>query len=58
MVMVSHDIPEIFNHCHHLVVVRDGKIAAAGPTASVLASEDPFVQQLLTGDTAGPIRLL
>jgi len=58
MVMVSHDIPEVFNWCHHLVVVRAGKIAAAGPTASVLASEDPFVQQLLTGDFAGPIRLL
>ncbi len=58
MVMVSHDIPEIFNHCHHLVVVHDGKIAAAGPTASVLASEDPFVRQLLTADSAGPIRLL
>ncbi|MBI5904287.1 MAG: ATP-binding cassette domain-containing protein [Deltaproteobacteria bacterium] len=58
MVMVSHDIPEVFNWCHHLVVVRDGKIAAAGPTASVLASEDPFVRQLLTGDFAGPIRLL
>jgi len=40
------------------VVVRAGKIAAAGPTASVLASEDPFVRQLLTGDSAGPIRLL
>jgi phospholipid/cholesterol/gamma-HCH transport system ATP-binding protein len=58
MVMVSHDIPEVFNWCHHLVVVRAGKIAAAGPTASVLASADPFVQQLLTGDFAGPIRLL
>jgi phospholipid/cholesterol/gamma-HCH transport system ATP-binding protein len=58
MVMVSHDIPEVFNWCHHLVVVRAGKIAAAGPTASVLASKDPFVQQLLTGDFAGPIRLL
>ncbi|HEY6096862.1 MAG TPA: ATP-binding cassette domain-containing protein, partial [Candidatus Deferrimicrobium sp.] len=58
MVMVSHDIPEVFNWCHQLVVVHDGKIAASGPTASVLASEDPFVQQLLTGDSAGPIRLL
>lgn len=58
MVMVSHDIPEVFKWCHHLVVVRDGKIAAAGPTAAVLASADPFVQQLLTGDFAGPIRLL
>ena len=58
MVMVSHDIPEVFHWCHHLVVVRAGKIAAAGPTASVLASEDPFVRQLLTGDFAGPIRLL
>jgi phospholipid/cholesterol/gamma-HCH transport system ATP-binding protein len=58
MVMVSHDIPEVFNWCHHLVVVRAGKIAAAGPTASVLASEDPFVQLLLTGDFAGPIQLL
>ena len=58
MVMVSHDIPEIFNWCHNLVVVRAGKIAAAGPTASILASEDPFVQQLVTGDSAGPVSLL
>jgi len=58
MVMVSHDIPEIFNWCHNLVVVRAGKIAAAGPTASILALEDPFVQQLVTGDFAGPVSLL
>ncbi len=58
MVMISHDIPEIFHWCHHVVVLHEGKVISAGPTASVVADPNPFVQQLIKGDITGPVRLV
>jgi phospholipid/cholesterol/gamma-HCH transport system ATP-binding protein len=58
MVMVSHDLPDIFHWCHHVAVVRDGRVIEAGDVASVLRSGQPFVQQLIHGDIHGPVRLM
>lgn len=58
MVMVSHDIPEIFQLCHHVAVVHDGRVIEAGPTGDVVKSVSPFVQQLIRGDIGGPVRLM
>ncbi len=55
MVMVSHDIPEIFEWCHDVAVVRDGRIVESGPKDRVVGSADPFVRQLIRGDVAGPV---
>jgi phospholipid/cholesterol/gamma-HCH transport system ATP-binding protein len=57
-VMISHDIPEIFHWSHHVVVMHDGKVVLSGPAGEVVRSTDPFVRQLISGDIAGPVRLM
>ena len=58
MVMISHDIPEIFRWSHYVVVLQDGKVVASAPSGEVFRSLDPFVQQLIRGDISGPIHLM
>ena len=58
MVMISHDIPEIFLWSHYVVVLHDGKVIEAAPTAEVVRSVNPFVQQLIRGDITGPVHLM
>ena len=58
MVMISHDIPEIFQWCHYVAVIHDGRVIEAGPTDGVVNSVNPFVQQLIRGDIAGPVHLM
>ncbi len=58
MVMISHDIPEIFQWCHQVAVIHDGRVIEAGPTDAVVNSVNPFVQQLIRGDIAGPVQLM
>lgn len=58
MVMISHDIPEIFHWCHHVVVVHDGKVIEAGAPDAVRNSANPVVRQLVEGDIHGPIHLM
>ena len=58
MVMVSHDIPDIFQWCHYVVVLHGGKVVEAGPTAEVVVSVNPFVQQLIRGDITGAVHLM
>ena len=58
MVMISHDIPDIFQWCHHVVVVHGGKVIEAGPPEDVRNSVNPFVRQLVQGDIHGPVQLM
>jgi len=58
MVMISHDIPEIFQWSHYVVVLHGGKVVEAGPTAEVVRSVNPFVQQIIRGDITGPVHLM
>lgn len=58
MVMISHDIPDIFRWCHHVIVLHGGRVIEAGPTDTVTGSPDPFVRQLIRGDVAGPVRIM
>ena len=58
MVMISHDIPEIFLWCHYVAVLHEGKVVVAGPTTEVVRSANPLVQQLIRGDIAGPVHLM
>jgi phospholipid/cholesterol/gamma-HCH transport system ATP-binding protein len=58
MVMISHDIPDIFHWCHHVVVVHDGRVIEAGPPEAVRISGNPFVRQLVEGDIHGPVQLM
>ena len=58
MVMISHDIPDIFHWCHHVVVVHGGRVIEAGPPEAVRNSADPLVRQLVEGDIHGPVQLM
>ena len=58
MVMISHDLPDIFHWCHHVIVVHGGKVVEVGRAAEIQNSINPFVRQLVDGDIAGPVHLL
>ncbi|MCL5966956.1 MAG: ATP-binding cassette domain-containing protein [Deltaproteobacteria bacterium] len=58
MVMISHDIPDIFRWCHNVIVLHGGRVIEAGPTDAVVNSVNPFVLQLITGDIQGPVRVM
>ena len=58
MVMISHDIPDIFHWCHHVVVVHNGKVVEVGNPSEIQNSATPFVRQLVEGDTSGPVQIM
>ena len=58
MVMISHDIPDIFHWCHHVVVVHNGKVVEMGNPSKIQNSTNPFVRQLVEGDISGPMQMM
>jgi phospholipid/cholesterol/gamma-HCH transport system ATP-binding protein len=58
MVMVSHDLPDIFHWCHNVVVVHGGKVVEVGSPSEIQNSVNPFVRQLVEGDITGPLQLM
>ena len=58
MVMISHDLPDIFQWCHHVAVVHDGRVIEVGTPEAIRSSRTPFVRQLVDGDIAGPVQLM
>jgi phospholipid/cholesterol/gamma-HCH transport system ATP-binding protein len=49
-VMVSHEIPEIFEISDRVAMLHDGVIVEVGPPEAVRASANPIVQQFIRGD--------
>ncbi len=49
-VMVSHEIPEIFEIADRVAVLHDGAIAEVGPPDAVRASANPVVQHFIRGE--------
>jgi phospholipid/cholesterol/gamma-HCH transport system ATP-binding protein len=58
MVVISHDLPDIFQWCHRVVVVHDGRVIEVGTPEEIRNSGTPFVRQLVDGDIAGPVQLM
>jgi len=52
-VMVSHEIPEIFEIADRVAMLHDGVIVEAGDPASIQASPNPIVQQFIHGEVEG-----
>ncbi|HWN90136.1 MAG TPA: ABC transporter ATP-binding protein, partial [Verrucomicrobiae bacterium] len=48
-VMVSHEIPEIFEIADRVAMLHDGVIVETGDAASIQASPNPIVQQFIHG---------
>jgi phospholipid/cholesterol/gamma-HCH transport system ATP-binding protein len=49
-VMVSHEIPEIFEIADRVGMLHEGRIVEIGPPAAVQGSSNPVVQQFIRGD--------
>ena len=54
-VVVTYDVPEAVKLADYLYVMGEGRIVGHGPTQEMLASDDPFVRQLLHAEPDGPV---
>ncbi|MBI2152774.1 MAG: ABC transporter ATP-binding protein [Candidatus Rokubacteria bacterium] len=57
-VMVSHEIPEIFEIAQRVAMLHDGVIVEAGDPQAIQESGNPVVQQFIRGQIEGPIRAI
>ena len=55
-IMVSHEIPEIFEIAHRVAMLHEGVIVEAGPPEAIQRSSNPVVQQFVRGEIEGPIQ--
>jgi len=54
-VIVSHDIPDIFEVAHHIAMLYRGEILQFGTPEEIQTSEHPVVRQFISGSLEGPI---
>ncbi|MCM2356778.1 MAG: ABC transporter ATP-binding protein [Geobacteraceae bacterium] len=57
-VVVSHEIPEIFDFTDHVAMLYRGEILEMGTPAEIQRSTHPVVRQFITGSLEGPIRFV
>src|SRR5262249_28570559 len=50
--MVTHDLDSLYNICDRIAVLADGKIIAAGPMSTMLASDHPWLKAYFRGERA------
>ncbi len=56
-VIVSHEIPRIFDVASRVAMLHDGVIIEAAPPDAFQRSTHPVVQQLITGHLEGPLQV-
>jgi phospholipid/cholesterol/gamma-HCH transport system ATP-binding protein len=54
-VVITHDIMSARRVAEHISVLWKGRIVETGPAQELFASENPFVQQFLSGQSIGPL---
>ncbi len=54
-IVVSHDLPSIFGIADRVAFVYQGGVHVVATPAELRASEDPVVQQFITGKSTGPM---
>ena len=57
-VIVSHEIPEIFDIAQNVAMLFQGKILQVGTAEEIRCSTHPAVKQFITGSLDGPIQLV
>ncbi|HMN02202.1 MULTISPECIES: ABC transporter ATP-binding protein [Geobacter] len=57
-VIVSHEIPEIFDISENVAMLYRGKIVEQGTSEDIRRSEHPVVRQFISGSLEGPIQLI
>jgi phospholipid/cholesterol/gamma-HCH transport system ATP-binding protein len=55
-VMISHDIPEIYDVVDRIAFLFEGVIEVVGTPEEIIHSEDRIVRQFITGSLSGPIK--
>ena len=55
-IIVTHDIPEIFEVVQKVAMLHEGRILAIGTPEEILSSNDPIIRQFITGSIEGPIK--
>ena len=56
-VVISHELPEVFQVSDQVAMIYGGKIILKGTPAEFANSSDPIVKQFLNGETEGPIHI-
>ncbi|NDC37164.1 MAG: ATP-binding cassette domain-containing protein [Proteobacteria bacterium] len=56
-VVISHEIPEVFQVSDRVAMLLNGDFRAEGTPTELRQSADPAVQQFLQGSTDGPIKI-
>jgi phospholipid/cholesterol/gamma-HCH transport system ATP-binding protein len=56
-VVISHELPEVFQVSDRVAMILNGKIISEGTPAELSASTNAAVQQFLNGRTDGPIKI-
>jgi phospholipid/cholesterol/gamma-HCH transport system ATP-binding protein len=56
-VVVTHDMASAFRIADQMIMLHRGRIVAAGTPDEIRQSDDPLVQQFITGAPDGPIPL-
>ena len=57
-VVLTHELPAIFELCHYVAMLFEGKILAAGTPEEIQHSPDPRVQQFIRGELEGPLHFI
>jgi phospholipid/cholesterol/gamma-HCH transport system ATP-binding protein len=55
--VISHELPEVFQVSDRVAMILGGEIIIEGTPAELIASSNPAVQQFLNGRTDGPIKI-
>ncbi|MCB0310933.1 MAG: ATP-binding cassette domain-containing protein [Bdellovibrionales bacterium] len=56
-VVISHELPEVFQVSDRVAMLLNGKIVQEGTPAEIMHSENAAVQQFLNGRVNGPIKI-
>ncbi|MFZ4856555.1 MAG: ABC transporter ATP-binding protein [Desulfuromonadaceae bacterium] len=57
-VIVSHEIPDIFDVAHHVAMLFRGRILQFGTADDIINSADPAIRQFISGSLDGPIQMV
>ena len=55
-ILVTHEIPRAFDIVQKVAMLHEGKILILASPQRILTSDDPIVQQFITGSIEGPIQ--
>ncbi len=55
-IIVSHEIPEIFDIVDRVSMIEGGRIIQTGTPEEIRSSDDPIVKQFITGSPEGPLQ--